>query len=219
MEGDEKVAGVRTPQSQLPPWQSEGTDLSRVLALSDGIFAFAMTLLVLGLALPAGFQPSRIGAALVTLRPAFLVYLLSFAVIFFYWLAHHQLFEYITSYDRRLVDLNVAFLLFIAVMPFVTNLLAAASGEFLAAAAYAVTQIAAGSSLALVWAYASHHHRHVDAAMPDEWIRYIRLRSVMTPAVFAASIPIAAWNPGYGEYAWLTVFVLQVVLRHRARSA
>ena len=218
MESDETKRTGGLAAKDTPPWVSEGTDLSRTLALSDGIFAFAMTLLVLGIVLPQGFKAPELGSVLAKLRPAFLTYLLSFFVIFFYWMAHHQIFAYVQSYDRRLLGLNAGFLLFIALMPFVTNLVAAAPQAFLSVLIYAGAQASAGAILLGLWTYASIGRRHVARSMPSSWIDYIRLRTMLTPIVFGASIPIAAWNPGIAEYTWVAVFALQIIVRRRGRT-
>ena len=204
------------PDNKTPPWRSEGRDPSRLMALSDGIFAFAMTLLVLGLALPSQFDPAQIRTVLGNLRTAFLAYILSFFVIWFYWRGHHQIFRYIVSYDRMLLDLNVVFLLSIAVMPFSTNLLSAAGAQFLTVLVYALNQVAAGSALTLVWVYAARRRRHVDQSMPAEWVAYLAFGGAITPIVFAVSIPIALWNPTWAEYSWVSLFVLQIAVRRRA---
>ena len=217
MEAAERAAGAGEGRLE-PPRAQPGTDLTRLLALSDGVFAFAMTLLVLGLALLVGFDPARIGTVLFNLRGAFLAYALSFFVIWIYWVAHNQVFAYVRSYDRRLQQLNVVFLLFIAVMPFVTNLLAAASGQLLAVVGYALVQIAAGSALSAVWFYATHGRRHVPPTLPESWVRYTAVRSAIGPIVFAVSIPLALLNPALGEYSWVSLFIVQAVVRHgRAR--
>ncbi len=70
LEEDERVGPSREKLS--PPWVAQGRDLSRLLALSDGIFAFAMTLLVLGLALPVGLDPKRVGQVRSTCARRFL---------------------------------------------------------------------------------------------------------------------------------------------------
>ncbi|HEV2429035.1 MAG TPA: TMEM175 family protein [Thermoplasmata archaeon] len=212
MEADE-ASGRLAPRKFEAPWAQRGRDLTRTLALSDGIFAFAMTLLVLGLVLPAGFHPSSEGTVLANLLGSFLAYVLSFFVIWFYWLGHTQLFSYITSFDRRLQQPNVTFLLFIAVMPFVTNLLAAANGVFLTVAIYAFVQIAAGASLGLLWRHAAYPRRHVSAELPAPWVRYVSIRSAIGPLVFAASIPIAYVSVPLGEFSWSALFILQAVFR------
>lgn len=218
MEADEARRIAGSTARDTPPWVTEGSDLSRTLALSDGIFAFAMTLLVLGIVLPLQFTPQELGTVLAKLQPAFLTYVLSFFVIFFYWMAHHQIFTYIRRYDRRLLSLNAGFLLFIALMPFVTNLVSAAPGAFLTVLVYAGAQATAGAILLGLWTYASMDRRLVSSTMPGSWIRYIRLRTMLTPIVFGASIPIAAWDPGIAEYSWIAVFVLQIIVRRRGSA-
>jgi uncharacterized membrane protein len=213
MEADETRGGRRAAALE-PPWSQRGTDLSRLLALSDGIFAFAMTLLVLGIVLPAGFHPGAVRNVLVGLQNSFLAYALSFFVIWFYWLAHNQVFSYIQGYDRRLQQLNVIFLAFIAIMPFVTNLLAAASSQFLTVALYAGIQIAAGGTLTLLWVYATHHRRFVSSTLPSAWVEYVTLRSATGPLVFAASVGIALVNPVWGEYSWVSLFVLHGLVQY-----
>lgn len=215
---DDEGHGRRRGLALEPPWVQRGTDLTRTLALSDGIFAFAMTLLVLGIVLPAGFDPSSEARVLGNLFGSFLAYVLSFFVIWFYWLGHTQLFSYITSFDRRLQQLNVMFLLFIAVMPFVTNLLAAASGEFLTVLAYATVQIAAGGTLGLLWRYAAYPRRHVPTTLPAAWVRYVAIRSAMGPIVFAASIPLAYLSVPLGEFSWSALFLVQALFRYAYRN-
>lgn len=198
-----------------PPWAGTGTDLGRLLALSDGIFAFAMTLLVLGLVLPVGFDPRKVDTVLWNLRAALLAYLLSFFVIWFYWRAHQLLFRYIVRYDRLLFNLNIVFLLFIAVVPFVTNLLSAAGGEVAAAWAYALVQAGAGGALTALWLHASNGGKHVLPAMPRSWVRYLTWTTVLTPLVFLASVPVALLNTSAGEYSWVALFVLLALSRRR----
>ena len=149
MEADEsRAVGAARRIRKLPPWSSLNPDLTRLLALSDGIFAFAMTLLVLGLIVPAGLgSKSDIAAYLRGLWPAFLAYLLSFWVIYVYWRQHGLLFRYIVSYDRTVSNLNVLFLLFVAMMPFMTILLAAAGQALIVVWLYAALQVAAGTTL------------------------------------------------------------------------
>lgn len=212
MEEDERRPGGGV-ERLTAPWVSRGRDLSRLLALSDGIFAFAMTLLVLGLALPAGFDPRQVGRVLLNLRPAFLAYLLSFFVIWLYWRAHQRIFTYIQSYDRRLQDLNVVFLLFVAVMPFATNLLSSAGAELVAVWTYSLIQVGAGASLSLVWWHASREQRHTVRGIPPAWVRSLTWTTLLNPLVFAASLPIALVSPVLAEYSWAALFVLLPLAR------
>lgn len=99
---------------------------ARFEAFSDGVFAFAITLLVLGLALPEfkGAPSEReLAAALLGLWPKLLAYGLSFSVIGIMWQNHHALFRLVHSIDRRTVFLNLLLLGVTVSIPFSTSVL------------------------------------------------------------------------------------------------
>lgn len=97
----------------------------RFEAFSDGVFAFAITLLILGVALPAMQHPSeaQLRRALLDLWPNVVAYLLSFAVIGIMWQNHHALFRLVARMDRTTVFLNLVLLAGTAFIPFATSLL------------------------------------------------------------------------------------------------
>jgi uncharacterized membrane protein len=94
----------------------------RFEAFSDGVFAFAITLLVLGVALPALDHPTeaQLTRALLGLWPNVLAYALSFAVISIMWQNHHALFRTVKRVDRNTVVLNLMLLSGTAFIPFGT---------------------------------------------------------------------------------------------------
>ena len=99
---------------------------SRIAALVDGIFAVAMTLLVLDLKLPEGLKMSsdaELWRQLLELTGRFSTYALSFIVLGTFWIGHHSLFHFVRKVNRGLLWLNMLFLLFITLLPFSTNLL------------------------------------------------------------------------------------------------
>jgi len=99
---------------------------SRITALVDGIFAVAMTLLVLDLKLPEGIKmntDAELWRQLAALRGHFLIYALSFVVLGTYWVGNHFQFNFVRKVDRGFLWLNLLFLLFITLLPFSTNLL------------------------------------------------------------------------------------------------
>jgi uncharacterized membrane protein len=98
----------------------------RFEAFSDGVFAFAITVLILGIALPALRSPPTEGdltRALLDLWPNFLAFLLSFAVIGIMWQNHHALFRLVARIDRMTVFLNLALLAGTVFIPFATSTL------------------------------------------------------------------------------------------------
>ena len=98
---------------------------SRFESFSDGVFAFAVTLLVLGVALPGSRYASdhALTAALLRLWPNLIAYCLSFAVIGIMWQNHHALFRLVERIDRKTVLLNLALLAGTAFIPFATSTL------------------------------------------------------------------------------------------------
>jgi len=197
-----------------------GTDLGRLLSLSDGVFAFALTFLVVTLILPAistGGPPS-LAAYLGKLEPGFLAYGLSFFVIATWWDAHHRLFSAIVRYDAWLVRLNNLFLLAISITPFLVGILfdygpgrgVPAGSTQLAILLYAGVQSLAGVDLLAVWRHATRAHRLVDPALPAEWIRATERHQVAVVLVFLASMGIVAFFPVGAELAWIFMIVVMV---------
>lgn len=99
----------------------------RFEAFSDGVFAFAVTLLVLGIVLPQMRHPSDSGltAGLLGLWPNVLAYALSFAVIGIMWQNHHALFRRVERIDRHTVFINLLLLATTVFVPFATSTLGA----------------------------------------------------------------------------------------------
>ena len=98
---------------------------ARFEAFSDGVFAFAITVLVLGFALPELREPSEgeLTAALLRLWPNLVAYALSFAVIGIMWQNHHALFRLVARVDRMTVFLNLLLLAGTVFIPFATGTL------------------------------------------------------------------------------------------------
>jgi uncharacterized membrane protein len=126
---------------------------ARTEAFSDGIFAIAATLLVLDLAVPKP-GPSLL-AGLLQEWPAYAAYATSFLTIGIIWVNHHAVLERLERVDRGLLFLNVVFLLFVALIPFPTKVLAQylqSGGDYahVAAAAYGVAMILMGISFSIL---------------------------------------------------------------------
>jgi uncharacterized membrane protein len=104
-----------------------GQNLSRLAALSDGVFGVAMTLLVLDLRAPAAeliHSEGGLMAALVSLAPRLVTYLMSFLTLGIFWIGQQTQHHYLSHSDREYSWLNIAFLMAITLIPFSTALLA-----------------------------------------------------------------------------------------------
>src|SRR6476646_5690147 len=99
------------------------SETSRIEAFSDGVFAIAITLLILNVQVPAA-STGHLGAALTRQWPTYTAYLISFAFIGIMWVNHHRLFNHIRRSDNSLLFFNLLLLLGVTVVPFPTALLA-----------------------------------------------------------------------------------------------
>src|SRR3954449_5825661 len=97
---------------------------SRLEAFSDGVFAIAITLLVLDIKGPDLAEGHTLAHAVLDLWPSFAAYVTSFAVIGIIWVNHHAIFGHVGLADRRLLALNLLLLLFVALLPWPTSLIA-----------------------------------------------------------------------------------------------
>jgi uncharacterized membrane protein len=116
--GTKKDAGK---SDKSPPMVSA----DRLKAIADGVFAVAMTLLVLELVAPEanGITNKELNGLLLSMWPKFIAYVLSFLITGMYWLVHHSIFDAIRYYDATLAWINIMFLLLVALIPFTTSLL------------------------------------------------------------------------------------------------
>jgi uncharacterized membrane protein len=194
--------------------QGVGTD--RITAFSDGVFAIAITLLVLNLKvpdLPQDAPAADLLAALAEDLPNVQAYVVTFLVVGLFWMTHHRTFSFIRRYDGLLVWLNLLLLLCICVLPYPTAMLGRFSG------AVPVMIYAANLSLVsllqlTIWWYATRQHRLVDPDLSLMLIRLGTLRGLSTLGVFLASFAIAPFSAGAAMACWLLIPVPLILMTH-----
>jgi TMEM175 potassium channel family protein len=139
-----------------------GRSLERLAALSDGIFAVAMTLLVLDLRVPVSTTSNNIAtehdlwSALVKLGPNLLPYLMSFLTLGIFWVGQQTQLNFFKQSNRYLTWIYLAFLLAVTLMPFSTGLLAAYITFRVAMVVYWLNIVLLGIMLLISWRYARH---------------------------------------------------------------
>src|SRR4051812_28297589 len=127
--------GVRSRNGR----SSRSYDSSRLMALSDGVYAIAITLLVLNLTVPAGTADSGLGQALRDLEPELYAYALTVLVLGAFWIAHHRLLVDVPRVTERVLWINVLYLGLIALLPFPTDVLGSYGDQRPAVMLYAAT--------------------------------------------------------------------------------
>jgi len=194
--------------------EPDGDPNTRLLALSDGVIAVAITLLVLDIRLPEAFgqwSDAQLWGALVALWPRFLAYLLSFFVIGNLWNSHRAKFDAIVKSDGGLVWINMLFLLTIGLLPFTTNLIAE-SGGTLTTAVYAASMVVSGLALVWLWAHARRNGL-VDKTVTAEDSRRQYSSVIVMVSVFAISIPLSIAHADLAKYFWILIVPANFVAR------
>ena len=196
----------RLPRHEDDEAAEEG--MGRILALSDGVFAIAITLLIIAIAIPATTSDAGLPDALLRLWPRYLAYILSFLVIARFWVTHHLAFRLINRYDTTLVWLNLLLLMFVAFLPFPTAVLGEHVGSPAAAVLYGASVCLAGAASAAYWWYASGRGKLLRPDVGRVRIRALRARGLTGPVLFGLTLPVAAVAPYAAEVVWFLVFPL-----------
>jgi uncharacterized membrane protein len=150
---------------------------ARLEAFSDGVFAIAITLLVLDLAVPARseLEDRSLASALGSEWPSYFAYLVSFAVIGIIWVNHHGMCALIKQADRLVLFANLLLLLTVSVIPFPTRLLAeylTSNGDsHVAAAVYSASMLAMSIAFTLLFLAISRDARLLHVALDRATIR------------------------------------------------
>lgn len=189
--------------------------LERVNAFSDGIFAIAITLLVLEIHIPELNKDTidQLPEKLWELVPNILYFCLSFLVIGIYWMMHRGLFSYIRRYDSRLLWLNNLFLLTIAFQPIPTAIIGNYGSTTTAVLFYSASQILSALFKLFIWLYASYKRRLIDADLSVRFINYYTFESISTVLIFVLSFGLAFINNDLAKYSWLLLAVDGLIIR------
>lgn len=185
-----------------------GQSIERIAALSDGVFAVAMTLLVLDLKTPAAeaiHGESDLWRALVALAPRLLVYVLSFLTLGIYWVGQQVQLSLLSRSDRNLSWIHLAFLFAITLMPFSTALMAQFIAYRTALLAYWANLLLIGIVIFASWRYAPRAGLMRSDAT-EQWVGAER-RAAIAQALYAFGALLCVVNT-----YWSITFIVLVQL-------
>ena len=170
----------------------------RLEALSDGVIAIAITLLILEIKVPEG-AGEDLPHQLAEQWPSYVSYVVSFFVIGVIWLNHHALLSHLARADRKLMALNLVLLFTIATIPWPTSLLATymregGDAERLAALIYSGTMFAMGIAFGSLWRYASRDRRLLGTDLSDEEIRSRTIRFTFGTPLYLVALLVALFS-------------------------
>jgi uncharacterized membrane protein len=185
-------------------YDRQSVEFSRALAFSDGLFAIAMTLLVVSITVPHLKNEASVhelADALNDLSPALISFFISFAVIGRYWLAHHRFISLLEAMDQKLIGSNLVYLAFIAFLPFPTALLGELFQNPLSIVIYAVNVGAVSGMEVLLYRHA-YRNRLLRQQPPGNVYHYVVAMSLSPLLFFAISIPFAFLSTTIAVVIW-----------------
>jgi uncharacterized membrane protein len=188
----------------------DGNETSRIEAFSDGVFAIAITLLIIEVHVPLRAHADTLSHELLDAWPSYMGYLTSFLTIGVMWLNHHRVFTLIDRYDHTHMLLNLLMLLLIAFLPFPTAVLAQfieTDGARAAVALYGCTMVLIAITFFCWWRYAARGRRLIAAQVPQEQLDAItRAYNPGTP-LYLGALGIGLIEPWAGAAAFLALAV------------
>ena len=188
-ESEVQVGRTRERHGQAGAMLERTHDPSRVLALSDGVFAIVITLLVLEVHVPELSQGQSLSAALAEVRPSFNAFVITFILTGMYWVAHRDLFALIRRIDRGLVWLNILFLLPLCLLPFGAGMLGRYEQEPVALRIYGLVLVAIAVMRLVIWLYATNRPHLLWQRLDD--------RQRRAGLALAASQCSCTWSPSW----------------------
>jgi uncharacterized membrane protein len=170
---------------------------NRLEAFSDGVFAVAITLLVLEIEVPGG---ENLWHDLKEEWPSFAAFAVSFWVIGIIWVNHHGVIDHLRRADRGVLYLNLLVLMTVVFIPFSTELFAvhlkSGADEKVAAIVYSSSFLAMGVSFGLLWTYVTSHREALGVSLTDEEVRSTRRSFLIGNPIYVLAFAMSFVSPG-----------------------
>ncbi len=181
-------------------------ETNRIEALSDAIFAVAMTLLILSIDIPDIPQwkaGAELGQKLLAMIPTFFTFALSFILLAVFWSIHLKQFESIKKIDEKLAWMNIFLLLFVVFVPFSTSLMEKYNTT-IAALFFHINLLTIGLIYFWHWHYAVRNHL-VDTNLSIDRLKIINRKNLVTPLVAIMAIIISFFYPASSSMVYISI--------------
>jgi uncharacterized membrane protein len=208
--------------NQTPHLPANALSKHRLEALADGIFAVAMTLLVIELKIPEtvhGKGGVELSNALFHLIPKFLAWILSFYVLAIFWVSSNRTFHYIRVIDGKLIGLKLSLLGFASLMPFSSMLAGEYAGTLVAQLIYSLNMCALSIASLSATRYIYRHPELSGVVMPTPIYKAARFRTIGLIFVALLALGIAYFAPFYGNVAFLFMLPVRLIGRRIENAA
>jgi uncharacterized membrane protein len=181
---------------------------NRLEALVDGVFAFAMTLLVIGLSvpdIPKTEAATELPKHLATMFPEFLSFIIAFFILASFWIVHHEHFHFLRSVNKIVLWLNVLILIFVVLVPFSTNLSGDYSHVQIAALMFHANMLILGLLFLIQWQYIIRRPALLDGPVCRDRARDSALARISIIIAACTGMAITLYSPANSMFAYLFV--------------
>ncbi|HLP00267.1 MAG TPA: TMEM175 family protein [Fimbriimonas sp.] len=195
----------------------EGTELSRVRALSDGVFAIVLTFLIFRFDISRFLNAptdAELWGLLVHHSPEMFGYALSFFIIGSFWMIHQRVFRHLVRFNGTLLWQNLTFLFFVSILPFTTSIHSGNLNSPTAWVLYSTNNAVAGLSILSIWLRCCRKEL-TDEEISQTIVNFFVWRIGVVPLVFILSIPIAYSNISIAVWSPAVIPVLLVLIHTR----
>ena len=179
---------------------------NRLETLVDGIFAIAMTLLVLGISPPKpqeSLAPAVLLDMIISLVPQVFLFIIAFLVLALFWLAHHRQFHFVYLVDPTLVWINVLLLISIVFVPFSTDIAGDYPDVLSAVLLFHANMLIIGFLFAFQWRHICRHEHLCDPVPEKKIVHNWFLRSALVPAFAVIGGAVAFFSPAFSLLVYL----------------
>ncbi len=188
---------------------------SRLEAFSDGVFAIAITLLVLNIQLPENAGKIPIDKALLLTIPKLEIWLISFFIIGGMWIRHHKLIKQITVIDETFIVLNLIYLMLVTITPWLVSVVVTYSGQAMAIAVFSGGITILGIINLITWIYLSNIKHYINSKI-SEYEKKLTLYGNIIYVFIALISIIVAYNVNnsFGLYCYFLNPIISGVLKN-----
>jgi uncharacterized membrane protein len=190
--------------------RSQGLSTVRVAALTDGVFAIVLTLLVLDLHAPTATSQAQLLSHLRDIVPQLILFVVSFAIVAVFWYGHHMEMHWIVRSDRVHLGITLVFLLTISFVPFSASLLGKNPQLPLAATIYGTNLFLAGVVRCTHWAYATNGSRLVAPGLDRDFVRQVKRVFLVVPVLYLVAAGLSWLNTIIAIAAFILIPLLYV---------
>jgi uncharacterized membrane protein len=199
-----------------PAYDRHAIDIKRLVAFIDGVYAVALTLLVLDLKLPSG--SGDLPHALLQMLPGFLVYLIVFTSVAGYWTIQHYAFRSVAQGDTGVLLLSLLNVLFVTLYPVMVSIMGSHPHEPLATVCYSGNTILYCLSSFLLWSHVSSHSEFFTPESSPKQVKHLARILLIVAACILLAIPLAFVSVFFAYGIYILCSPLATILSRISRS-